>query len=445
MNDYISKDTYNKGFLHYLNDDNISIIYDNLKRGDDPLNNIEDIDLPQEEKETIEFILINLAYKAEVFVSNLSLEKISTILSAIFQKIINECENGSWKYLSKKDILFIYNKADDNYKQYFNHLVLDKLPEYSSNAWNSAVCMRAILKWTTRLDIVLENEPNLYSLLKDARNILQSSVKIGNINKFPDGVSSTTNTTDYCFTYLMISRINNAITKSNLPLTLIEIDIEGIVEFLTVTQDKTGGWPDIVFWNDKNNYKIIGACDINATCYAMLLLKNDLFNGYKVEKTLEKGILYLLEKTKASPNGIMINGIPDIEASCLVFQVLNKKGSPYDNHKRILSFLKSTSKKTIKHLVDFDKDKLKGTLYLDNDEKIVRVISLLLITLLKSKMNINSPQINLPFAWLIKIALNENKANLIHILCCVSDYLEAERNYLVYGEEAIQKEVDFVV
>lgn len=447
MNVNLSKSVYDKVLLNYLSDENILRIHENIKQGKLPLNNIEDIGLSEEEITQIQSLLYSLTQETEEYVSLLSHGKISITLSSIFKKILKDGENGEWKFLFKEDVIFICKNASENYKKYFNTDAVYNLDDYSCNAWNTAVCLRALLKWFSRFEIYIEEKTELFEIIKKSLIKLQKYIDNKVINKFPEGVNSAYNLTDYCFVSLLSIKINNVISRSPTTLNPLTINKNEIINTLISTQNEDGGWSDLVYSKDQNYFEILGPSNFIATCYAMLLLKDTFFQDKErlVDKAMREATAFILQKIDQRNSWKEKNGKPDLEATCLAYQVLNRPGAAYDNHKRIAGYLRSIAKRNARYLALNEKNKIVAHLYLENDDKLVRMISLLVITLLKAKTKIKSTHISFSLAWLIKIALTESKSNLIHILCAVSDYLEAERNYLLYGEEAIEKEVDFIV
>jgi hypothetical protein len=363
--------------------------------------------------------------KAKPFIGHLSEKNIYETIKNILTRLVEDNKNGAWEYFNKQDILIdheIYKNLfydDETFLTRYN-----LLESYSSNAWNNAICVRALVNWVKFLRLSPSKNHEIFKTIEEGYNHLLQFINQNYINKYPLGFSDFNTTCDTAFILKMALTIQPFIQDffgRFPPLNLAEK-----TEFLLAKKNQDGGWP-FAYKNDNVNYEDLNKSDLASTCYAVLYLTDILNTGLlssndSAEEGVEQGIEYLVNHVNFdNVNSCWVDnfGKLNLEVTSLVLQVLHKNNVYKDVQNKIENFIENKLESNIGKMIE---DDTKG-LEISFNGNPVRLITLSLITLLKIGKEITSREIATPFSWILEQSHNEERTNVIYIICCISEYL----------------------
>ena len=411
-----------------LDDKTLSKVYDNF------INNIdlfEGIKNPQtsffNKSEKLLELLKDSFEKAESYITHLSQDKIIETIKKILERMVSDHISGAWKYLNKEDILYdnsIYPslfRNKDNFQSKY-----DALDNYLSNAWNNAICVRALVNWVKLLNLRPDSHADIFNAIKEGYIHLLKFIDGKAINKYPLNFTEFNTTCDVAFSLKMALTIHPFL-RDYFPEVPF-VDIMPKIHLLITKQNENGGWP-FAYAEIGNNHIDIKESDLPSTCYALLFL-TDIQNQeiLDVKDRIRKGINYLLGHKSRSEGDFFWQdsyGNLNLEVTSLALQVLRKNDFLFEYQVGIKRFIERLMNQNILNFIENSSEL--QTIFNGNP---VRLISLSLITLLKSDEKITSPIISIPFSWLLQQSYGEEKTNIIYIICCISEYLLSRASFL---------------
>lgn len=358
--------------------------------------------------------------------SNISDSQIDKTVEEILVTLTKSRSEEGWSFFAKKDI-----EIDKMiYPSLFDDPDLDSklkdLDYYSPNAWNNAICTRALVNWVVLLKFSPSTKSDIFSSIQIGYTYLKNCVLEGTINKYPKYFIDINTTCDVAFVIKMLYRVKNFITDYFDNLIIDPKDIQNIIDPLINSQNHDGGWP----FAYQNGCNLINKSDEPSTCYTLLLLTDLKKKGiFKDTKRIDIGINYLLiSESRAAKQFFWCNkdGSVNFEVTCLALQILKNNNVHPEYLEGIKIYLNTLINENLICFVQDDIEKLTNVF----SGNPVKLVSLILITLLKIDTPIISPMISIPFSWIIKRSKKENRTNLIYIICCISEYLSAKKNFL---------------
>jgi hypothetical protein len=327
--------------------------------------------------------------------------------------------------------------------EYFDSKSIESLADYSSNAWNNVICLRALIKWLENASFESTEKETVLKTIFRAYEKIRAYIFPYGVSKYPLGIADNIiSVYDTSFVLKMINLINKTITKYKEDVMLIQMATQ--LKVLFSKQNADGGWSKFLIKENGNITKFKNS-DVCATSYTLLFLldlANSPFDNEEIQRAINNGILFLLnhfnEDKKCWCDN---NGEVNIENTCIAYQVLLRQGIP-QKPVEILSFLKTHTNKNLKYFINNDID----TLNANYSKNPIRNISLVLVSFLKSGLSLKTSLISIPFSWLLHKATSEDKTNLIYIICSISDYFSAEKiSFLGEDLNKLQDSSDFVL
>jgi hypothetical protein len=405
----------------YIDDTTLVHLYDNFTRNDSLLSGVNTANASFLEKPEIMDLLVSSFKTATSYIDNLSPDRIDEHVGIILSKLVTDNRDGKWNYLNKNDIFddkLRYNNLFNNEDNFY--LKYEQLDPYLPNAWNNAICVRALVNWVSLLNFKKETKKEIFEAIKDGYLYLRNFIANGIINKYPLNFTNFNTSSDTAFVLKMVQRIQPFIEKHYPEIK--NPPVKDLINSLINAQNKKdGGWP-FVYNQNNTSYLNNGKSDLCSTCYTLLLLiglEDDGSYPIELENSIVQGINFILNhETRLELN---------LEVTCLMLQVLTNRKQASDYQSTIKDFIEKLLNDNMVNIMNNDIQSLEKSL----NGNAVKLISLSLITLLKTGEKITNKIISVSFSWLLKRTQYEEKTNIIYIICCISEYLHARRRFIL--------------